>query len=582
VSSIVPLINNKKIYLYLSTSFRNDKGKPDTTKKCIGNVDSITNDIIFNNYYIEYAAKNNIDILKVKKDIITKLITKQLISSDFGTQFDGDCSDDNEANFNVKDYDDSVDNSKVTDIFTYTTSDLDNCSCKHFGITYFLDKIAEKVGLNDILSRIFPLIYTKILTLIYFLLSTEDPFMYCEEWCKNTVTNIQSHEMASQRISELLDSIEFNDKINFYSKWCNLRMEKEYCATDITSISSYSNLIEYVESGYNREGDKLKQINLCMVFGEQSGLPIFSIQYPGSMSDVSTLTDTLDHVSILRDNNFKLVMDKGFYSKNNILYMIKNSKIDDFIIAVPFKNNFTKKYILNSENIVNDLNIISLGSDVLYYKLDTHQFTKDNKLNLYIYYNQALHINAKNELIKKAYSLLEMIKLRKISKKHFNDIKKYLIIPENDDLIYKRDIKINFTRINDETKYTGWLIALSNQLHNPTNVINIYRSKDVVEKGFEHLKERLENRRIRVHSIKKMDSKLFISFIAHIILCYINKIMQDNNLYSRYTLKELLQKLNTIVMKTIKHNIFINELTATQKEIFKIFDIPAPDRKSRL
>jgi transposase len=557
------------------------KGKPDTIKKCIGNVDCITNKIKFNNYYIDYAIKNNIDILKAKKDIIDKLLAKQLISLNAYDQFNGEFYDANEAN-NTLQNNNILNTTKDTDSFTYTVSELDNCSCKHFGITYFLNNISKKIGLTSILSKIFPTIYIKILTLIYFLLSTEDPFMYCEEWCKNNVINIQSNEMASQRVSGLLYSIEYNDKIHFYSEWCNLRMESEYCATDITSISSYSNLIEYVESGYNREGDKLKQINLCMVFGEQSGLPIFSIQYPGSMADVSTLTDTLDHISILKDNNVKLVMDKGFYSKENILYMIKNEKIDDFIIAVPFKNNFAKKYTLDALNIVSDENIISTGSDVLYYKTDKLQFTKDYILNLFVYYNQSLQVNAKSELIKKAYSLLEIVKQRKASKKYYNDIKKYLIIPESDDLIYKRDIKINFKRINDEIKYTGWLITLSNQAYNPSNVINIYRSKDVVEKGFEHLKERLENRRIRVHSLKKMDSKLFISFIAHIILCHINKVMQDNDLYSRYTLKELLKKLNTIVMKTIKNNTFLNELTSAQKEIFKIFDISAPDRESRL
>ena len=48
----------------------------------------------------------------------------------------------------------------------------------------------------------------------------------------------------------------------------------EFLAYDVTSISSYSKGIESLEWGYNRDKEKLPQLNLGMYYGESSGLPL--------------------------------------------------------------------------------------------------------------------------------------------------------------------------------------------------------------------------------------------------------------------------------------------------------------------
>lgn len=62
-----------------------------------------------------------------------------------------------------------------------------------------------------------------------------------------------------------------------------------YIALDITSISSYSQLMKSCEWGYNRDHENLPQINLCMLFGEESMLPVYQTAYTGSLKDVTTL-----------------------------------------------------------------------------------------------------------------------------------------------------------------------------------------------------------------------------------------------------------------------------------------------------
>ena len=82
---------------------------------------------------------------------------------------------------------------------------------------------------------------------------------------------------VSQRISELMSSVTLEERQKFFEKWGVYRSEQEYLALDITSISSYSQFIGDVEWGYNRDGENLPQINLCMLFGENRSCQFFNL-----------------------------------------------------------------------------------------------------------------------------------------------------------------------------------------------------------------------------------------------------------------------------------------------------------------
>ncbi|MGI6680869.1 MAG: hypothetical protein ACOX3T_05230 [Bdellovibrionota bacterium] len=54
---------------------------------------------------------------------------------------------------------------------------------------------------------------------------------------------------------------------------------------DVTSISSYSKKISILEFGYNRDMDKLPQINIGICYGSTTKLPLFYQVYNGSITD---------------------------------------------------------------------------------------------------------------------------------------------------------------------------------------------------------------------------------------------------------------------------------------------------------
>jgi transposase len=87
---------------------------------------------------------------------------------------------------------------------------------------------------------------------------------------------------------------------------------------------------------------------------------------------------------------------------------------------------------------------------------------------------------------------------------------------------------------------------LSNGVKDPLDALEIYRSKDMIEKAFGNLKERLNMRRTSVSSEENLEGKLFVQFVALIYLSYIKKAMCDNDLFKNYTMQELLDELDVI------------------------------------
>ncbi len=88
-------------------------------------------------------------------------------------------------------------------------------------------------------------------------------------------------------------------------------VENDYLCYDITSVSSYGELNEYVKYGYNRDREKLKQINLALLVGQQSQLPAYYHRLPGNINDVSTLHHFLKYSVTLNYPSYILSWTKG-------------------------------------------------------------------------------------------------------------------------------------------------------------------------------------------------------------------------------------------------------------------------------
>jgi len=117
---------------------------------------------------------------------------------------------------------------------------------------------------------------------------------------------------------------------------------------------------------------------------------------------------------------------------------------------------------------------------------------------------------------------------------------------------------------------------ISNVINDAQKAMGIYRDKDVVEKGFLRMKNSIDLGRLRVHSDNAAQGKLFVGFIASVLMSGINKVMAEKDLYRTYTMKELLHVLAKLRIQEINGQTILAPVSKEQRLIFEAFDISLP------
>jgi len=423
-----------------------------------------------------------------------------------------------------------------------------------FGATYLFDAIGEKLGITNDLKQCFPEIYKQILSIAYYLILEDSAPLYRFDKWGTLHKHPYGKNISSQRASDIFSAITEEDKQKFFSLQGRRRCENEFWAYDTTTLSSYSETLKQVQYGFNKEHDRLPQLNLTLVFGEESNLPFYYRKVAGNIPDSKTVSRLLEDLNILGYSKVKLVMDRGFFSESNINDLYKNHV--KFLISVKMSLAFIRKgldpiydTLQDFENYNAKYGLYCKTVRTVWHYSQERPYkgeTLKEERRLYIHYYYNIERAAEDKMIfdRKLNALKQELETDSRVPEHEKLYLKYFTCKTTP----KRGTKVtvNKEEINKATRYFGFFSLITNETMDAITVLELYRNKDVVEKAFGNLKERLNMRRNLVSSEKSLDGKLFVQFVALIYLSYIKKQMQITDLLKKYTLPSLLDKLSVI------------------------------------
>ena len=456
---------------------------------------------------------------------------------------------------------------------------------RFYGATYLLDKIGEKTGVTEDLKQCFPDEYKQILSIVYYLiLEDKNPLYRFEKWAAIHKHPYGKH-IPSQRSSELFMSIANDDIQKFFRLQGKRREENEYWVYDTTSFSSFSETLRQVQYGYNKEGDRLPQYNLALVFGEQSNLPFYYRKLAGNIPDVKTVKALLADLDILGFRKVKLVMDKGFFSIDNINGLMKEHL--KFLMAVRTSLSLIKKEL---EKVYDEfrtfeyydeehqLYSITVSGEWAYTQERPYKRDKlEGKRRVYIhfYYNIDRAAEDQKNFDRKLMGLKRELLSGKHDPEHESQYKKYFVV--NDTPVRGIQVTVNEEAVRKAKRYYGFFALLSNEKMNSIDALDLYRTKDVAEKAFGNLKERLNMRRTLVSSEQGLNGKLFVEFVALIYLSFLKKQMQTKQLSRDYTMMGLLDNLDIIeCFERPGRMLQVGEVLEKQKQLYLALDIQPP------
>lgn len=403
-------------------------------------------------------------------------------------------------------------------------------------------------------------------------------------WYEGTIlSRVYGHlPLSSQSLSNLLNQIGESDlHLRFSQSLIQNLSTKATLIYDVTSLSSYSALINLLEYGYNRDNLHVPQVNLSVVLDKARCIPVMYEVYPGSVVDVTTLQNTLAKVRNLGIQEVTLVLDRGFYSTANLEALL--SKDFAFILPAPLTVKAAKQLLSSVHREIEDANLLKIyNGEPLFVKpvalrIKIEKKKEEVEVSGFVYYDQKREQSERELFYRRLYEVVE--KLRKVEIKEwmksrdlFEEIAGKLFSPYLKYRVVNRRFEVSVRKkaVAQRVNRMGKFILLYRGNLDWSECLTTYRGKDLLEKGFDTLKNDLELLPLNVQKENTLKGILLINFLALIIRMRLMKQMQETQLIEKYTIGGLLLELQKIKkIELTSGETFTTEQTKKQKEILE-------------
>lgn len=451
-----------------------------------------------------------------------------------------------------------------------------------FGTKMVVEKIFEKLNLDLILTKVFPEKANLIKSLVcYYLENQNSAIQLYEKWARKNALfteNIDSNSTFSRLFNEIITSNKTNE---FLYLW-NQEFSKNSFNNDIimsldtTNFNTYSSSIPLAEYGKPKVDEGLKQINLAYIINNETSIPLYYQLFPGSVIDQSQCKELVTKAKEFDYKNITLVMDRGFYSANNINFLLKNQY--KYIIMAKSRNKILTELLESVREKIKNRSEYYLEEFMNFGIKLKAKVIGQQEQHIYIYYNDEIaqaKRGAFNLKVKKfkEQAINSNLDLETVQKMY--DACLDVFVDENN----QRNARIKQEVQQIEYDNAGFVVLVSNIDADLEFILRQYKKRDVVEKAFSILKSTLDFNKFYSASGETIESKIFVSFLAIIVRAHISfKLKPFLNINTFHTVNTIIAEFTKLeVTKINKAYVQSYALTKTQKTIFEYLEISEKD-----
>jgi hypothetical protein len=462
--------------------------------------------------------------------------------------------------------------------------------CLRVGAYMVLRRIIAEYHLDEMLSDIIGKDSGLFLDIaIYTIIAENNAGQYYPEYAFNHPLFTNKMKIYSDsKVSAFINAIKKDQGLEFLNQWNEHRdhREKIYISYDSTNKNCQAGDIDFVEIGHAKDDQNKPILNYSIAYDRNNQEPLFYEMYPGSIVDISQLQYMLEKADGYGYRQVGFILDRGYFSKENIRYMDKCGY--DFVIMIKGMKSLVSELVMKEKGTFEESRKHSIRDfKVSGTTVKGRLFPSDEKDRYFhIYFNERKRSAEREQLEEKIDRMAAFLKEHEGKKqyecpsgmyKYFDPIyhtkgieKTFMFAREREDVI------------NKEIMLCGYFVIITSEKMTAEEALDVYKSRDGSEKLFRGDKSYLGNKSFRVHSNESVNSKIFIEFVALIIrnkfYTYLKEQMHKNEKKENdMTVPAALRELEKIEMirQTDGNYRLDHAVTKTQKEILKAFDISA-------
>jgi len=443
-------------------------------------------------------------------------------------------------------------------------------------------KVVDELGLQEMLEELLPEERARaVLALAMNRVASPCSLANVRAWYERTILSELWGELplSSQELSDFLAALGGNTIPEQFTELLLQGVGRSGpLLYDITSFSSSSKLIELLEYGYNRDGDGLPQLNLSIIVHKDLGIPLGFQTYPGSISDVSTIKNTVARLRSLSLDAPVLILNGGFYSLANVTELLSAGY--DFIIPAPLTLAEAKSAISQEHVDIEDPSYLrKLEGETLFVK-DIKLQLDELQLHGYLYHDLRQEQEEKtsfHDWLDRVRQRLLEIELRpwqnpaRVFEEEAGALAKYFtwkVEEKRFALEVKR--KAVSARLNRE----GKMIVLHSGQRNWQECLLWSRERDVIEKMFYALKNDLAAMPLRAQKADVVKAMIFVNFIALIIRTRLLAMMKASKLCRDHSLPAVMLEMSKLRrMEMLDGSFVTGEVTKKQRKIIEALSL---------
>ena len=391
--------------------------------------------------------------------------------------------------------------------------------CLRVGTYLVLRRIISEYHLDEMLGDIIGKDSGLFLDLAAYSIITENNAgQYYPDYAFNHPLFIDGLRIYSDsRVSGFINSITRDQSLAFLDRWNDKQdhRQKIYISYDSTNKNCQAGDIDFVEYGHPKEDISAPVINYSIAYDRSNETPLYYEDYPGSIVDISQLQYTLEKADGYGYKNLGFILDRGYFSKENIHYMDKCGY--EFVIMMKGMKKLVKSLVLEVKGTFEEDRRYSIRDyKVSGITVKRQLYPSDEKERYFhIFYNDRKKSSEHEAIETKIDRMAECL--------HKHEGTRYEIkgggFARYFDLIYynkgKPDEKFMYGRerhevINEEIRLCGYFVIITSEKMTAAQALDLYKGRDASEKLFRGDKSYLGNKSFRVHTSESVHAKIFI------------------------------------------------------------------------
>ena len=472
---------------------------------------------------------------------------------------------------------------QTTEEAVYSMTDVMDAEDRNAGIWLLCSTQAKRLGVAELLVQTCgDDLAKRILSLVYFLArGGRDPLYSAANWSRDQVLPAEK-DLSEGEIAATLRAITPSMILSFQLAWIKKFSKTERLSLDLTSVSSYCRNISDVTWRYNRDKEKLPQINLLMIVSQQRKMPVWIEQLPGAIADSTTLKDLFKALKQADDTQHHIVFDRGFASEENISMLLRCGA--KFTMGIPLGTWTTLRDEIKQAHQAQEFCSPDTVLDGIEFEgFPVHAVTRlrnidGHRVYDHFYYTDRLVGKDNAELTK----LIRKVQLKLDNREPITEPIEQVVA----DICFEikttpvRGLRVSVKKdaiARMRSNETGFFAIRSNQFKSAAQAFTAYRLRDSVEKRFDDMKNQEDMKRLRVHDAHNMRARIFLQFLAQILRCDALETMRtsEEKITRVKTVSDLYFMIESIRrIRVGNHRAFFKRPSKAQLEALRVFGIP--------